>query len=120
MQKGDWYYNAVQWAKTAGIASGTGDGKFEPNSLVTREQFAQFLYNYAGHPDVTGELDFADENKVLDWASHAMLWANQINCLTNGAVSPQGDTNSESSKAFAAAALILIRILGDKIRDTLR
>ena len=28
-----------------GIASGTGDGKFEPAKTVTREQYAQFLYN---------------------------------------------------------------------------
>ena len=27
------------------IASGTGDGKFEPAKTVTREQYAQFLYN---------------------------------------------------------------------------
>ena len=37
--------NAISAVQSTGIASGTGEGKFEPSKTVTREQYAQFLYN---------------------------------------------------------------------------
>ncbi|PFZ88997.1 S-layer homology domain-containing protein [Bacillus wiedmannii] len=42
---GYWGENAISAVQSNGIASGTGDGKFEPGQTVTREQYAQFLYN---------------------------------------------------------------------------
>ncbi|MGG5739883.1 MULTISPECIES: S-layer homology domain-containing protein [Bacillus cereus group] len=42
---GFWAENAISAVQSNGIASGTGDGKFEPAKMVTREQYAQFLYN---------------------------------------------------------------------------
>ncbi|MDR4944252.1 S-layer homology domain-containing protein [Bacillus wiedmannii] len=42
---GYWGENAISAVQSNGIASGTGEGKFEPTSIVKREQYAQFLYN---------------------------------------------------------------------------
>ncbi len=42
---GFWAEDAISAVQSNGIASGTGDGKFEPAKTVTREQYAQFLYN---------------------------------------------------------------------------
>ncbi|MDX5866707.1 S-layer homology domain-containing protein [Bacillus cereus group sp. BfR-BA-01119] len=42
---GFWGENAISAVQSTGIASGTGEGKFEPSKTVTREQYAQFLYN---------------------------------------------------------------------------
>ncbi|MGN4614774.1 S-layer homology domain-containing protein [Bacillus cereus group sp. MYBK71-2] len=42
---GFWAEGAISAVQSNGIASGTGDGKFEPAKTVTREQYAQFLYN---------------------------------------------------------------------------
>ncbi|WP_394272165.1 S-layer homology domain-containing protein [Butyricicoccus sp.] len=70
-----WYYDAVQWASGAGITSGTGDGKFEPDARVTREQVAVFLYQDAGAPFVGGTIRFSDAGNVSSWAKDAMLWA---------------------------------------------
>ncbi|HDR7868337.1 S-layer homology domain-containing protein [Bacillus wiedmannii] len=42
---GYWGENAISAVQSTGIASGTGEGKFEPSKTVTREQYAQFLYN---------------------------------------------------------------------------
>ncbi|MGE7863099.1 S-layer homology domain-containing protein [Bacillus mobilis] len=42
---GYWGENAISAVQSNGIASGTGEGKFEPSKTVTREQYAQFLYN---------------------------------------------------------------------------
>ena len=42
---GFWAEGAISAVQSNGIASGTGDRKFEPAKTVTREQYAQFLYN---------------------------------------------------------------------------
>lgn len=42
-----WYYGAVAWAASAGIAEGAGDGRFRPEDPVSREQLAAFLWRYA-------------------------------------------------------------------------
>lgn len=38
-----WAYNAIKKLKDAGIIDGVGDGRFEPDSTVTREQFLKML-----------------------------------------------------------------------------
>ncbi|KLA07075.1 hypothetical protein B4086_5551 [Bacillus cereus] len=40
-----WGENAISAVQTNGIARGTGGANFEPANKVTREQYAQFLYN---------------------------------------------------------------------------
>lgn len=80
----DWFYTAVKWARENGYAVGVGSNRFDPNAAVTREQFAQFLYNYIGQPDVQGDdlQKFPDGNSV-SWSKNAMTWAVQ-NKLING------------------------------------
>ena len=46
----DWYATAVNWAASAGVVSGTGDGNFSPNAAITREQLAAMLMNYSAWP----------------------------------------------------------------------
>ncbi|MGZ7147278.1 S-layer homology domain-containing protein [Bacillus sp. BC08] len=45
VDKNYWATNAISALQEYKIAAGTGDNKFEPQSLVTREQYALFLYN---------------------------------------------------------------------------
>lgn len=108
VSKSDWFYDAIQWASANGIASGVGDGYFEPNTPVTREQVAQFLYNYNGKPSVSGNLPFSDADKVSGWAKNAMLWAYQ-NKIINGTTSSDGglvlDPQGGATRAQAAAIL---------------
>lgn len=55
------YYNeAVQWAATNGITSGTSSDTFEPDAPVTRAQVVTFLYRDAGSPIASGGNPFAD------------------------------------------------------------
>ena len=76
VKKDDWYYFAVQWAAQNNVVSGVGNKKFDPSASVTREQLATMLYNYAGRPEVSGELtSFPDADLVSDWAKTAMFWA---------------------------------------------
>lgn len=96
----DWSMDAIAWAQDTGVVAGMGDNTFAPNLKVTREQFAQMLYNYAKYKkcDLTkaGDLTkFPDEGSVSDWAVTALSWANGnglINGHENGTLDPQGNT----------------------------
>lgn len=67
--------DGVPWARTAievlakkGILSGTGNGLFDPDSEVTREQFAKMLVAAANIPTDNGvESPFTDVKKI-DWS----------------------------------------------------
>lgn len=95
---GHWALNAITWGAKNGVVAGVGNGKFDPNANVTREQFAQMMYNYAKFKgyDLTaqGDLDnFSDSSKVSDWAETALAWANGeglINGNTDGTLAPNG------------------------------
>ncbi|CAM4047164.1 S-layer homology domain-containing protein [Bacillus sp. GX] len=45
VNKNYWATNAISALQENKIAAGTGDNMFEPYKIVTREQYAQFLYN---------------------------------------------------------------------------
>ncbi len=75
-----WYADAVQWASAGSIVNGVGENRFEPETEITREQFATMLYRYAQYmkyqADSTAGLDkFTDAASVSDWAETAMKWA---------------------------------------------
>ncbi|MGM9554178.1 MAG: S-layer homology domain-containing protein, partial [Faecousia sp.] len=76
-----WYTDAVIWAAENNIVNGVGNGKFDPNANITREQLATILCRYAAyHGDYNEEdgvmlVTFADQDKISDWAGDAMSWA---------------------------------------------
>lgn len=106
---GKWYYNAVQWAAEHDVVSGMGDGRFAPESNVTREQLAVMLNNNAGRPEADGELDFPDQNQVSSWAREAILWANQ-NGIINGTKLSDGTVllkpRDNATRAQAASMIL--------------
>ena len=91
---------AITWAEQTGVVAGIGDGLFDPTSNVTREEFAQMMYNYASYKeyDLTLEGDliqFEDASAISGWAETAMSWANGsglINGHDDGTIDPQGTT----------------------------
>ena len=104
-----WYGNAVYWARITGVATGYGDGTFQPTDSITRQEFAQVLYNYAQYKGydltVQGDLSqFPDSGKIAGWAKTAMSWANGnglINGHDNGLIDPTGT----ATRAQAASIL---------------
>lgn len=50
---GHWAYKEVTAAKKIGIVEGVGDGKFEPDRVVTGKEFAKMLMSTLGYTDVT-------------------------------------------------------------------
>jgi hypothetical protein len=49
---GNWYSDAVAWARANGIVQGFADGTFQPNAHITREHFAVILRNYAQRREI--------------------------------------------------------------------
>lgn len=77
---GAWYADAVAWASANNIVNGYGNGTFDPENGITREQIAAILYRYASYKgyDVTssGSLtSFTDGAATSAWAQSAMQWA---------------------------------------------
>lgn len=105
-----WYGNAVYWARNTGVATGDGDGTFRPTDSITRQEFAQMLYNYARYKnyDLTadGNLStFPDVGSIADWAVTAMSWANG-NKLINGHENGTIDAAGTTIRAQAASMLM--------------
>lgn len=110
----EWYGPAVLWAAENGIVTGYENGYFGPADYITREQLAVVMYRYTNYlnGDVTTKADiskFADSDKVSDFATEALSWANGMGIITgkeNGTLlDPQGNT------ARCEAAVIVQRFM---------
>lgn len=73
-----WSAPAIEWAKTVGIVSGTGKGKFTPTASITRQEVCVMLYNYQQRvmnmpvKDIVSVGTYADSNKIASWAKEAV------------------------------------------------
>lgn len=109
---GAWYYDAVAWAYTNNVVSGTSATTFAPNDVITREQMAVILYGYTAEyaPEFTGNAaslnTFPDAGSVANWAYAAMSWAvgnGLISGMGSGGVSylaPQGSATRAQASAI--------------------
>ena len=113
--RGQWYTNAIWWAKLTGIVNGTSATTFDPSGQITREQLATILYRYTAKyaPDATGNAAslaaYPDAGSVSAYARDAMAWA-----VGNGLISglPHGKTDylePGGSATRAQVATILMR-----------
>lgn len=76
--EGSYYAEAVRWALSEGITTGTTENIFSPDSECTRAQAVAFLFRYAASEAVTlQELvsGFSDADSVPGYALPAMNWA---------------------------------------------
>ena len=113
--RGQWYTDAIWWAKLTGVVSGTSATTFAPEGEITREQLAVILYNYTkqfapGSLTATGSLaGFPDAASVSSWARTEMAWA-----VGNGLISGTGSGSvayltPQGSATRAQVAAILMR-----------
>ena len=113
--RGQWYTDAIWWAKLMGVVAGTSATTFDPEGEITREQLAVILYNYTkqfapGSLTATGSLaGFPDAASVSSWARTEMAWA-----VGNGLISGTGSgsvayLSPQGSATRAQVAAILMR-----------
>ena len=113
--RGQWYTDAIWWAKLMGVVAGTSATTFDPEGEITREQLAVILYNYTkqfapGSLTATGSLaGFPEAASVSSWARTEMAWA-----VGNGLISGTGSGSvayltPQGSATRAQVAAILMR-----------
>ena len=113
MPDGTWYTDAVTWAAENGVVAGIGNGRFDPDGSVTREQTAVILFNYAQSKgyDVSARADlsaFPDAGSVSDWAQSALAWANASGLISGAVRGTQTILNPQGSASRAQVAMILM------------
>jgi hypothetical protein len=108
VKSGEYYEPYIRWARKRDIVSGTGDGRFDPESGVTREQMAVILANYvrsAGISLNTGAaVVFADDAQISPWARSAvdlLASAGILKGMEDGSFAP----NRTATRAEIAAIL---------------
>ena len=105
---GEWYADAVAWAKEAGVVQGVSDKEFNPNGLITREQLATMLFRFSSSapvsvPERADLSPFADSGKVSDWATEPLEWAVEsglIKGTDGGKLAPGGFATREQFAAI--------------------
>lgn len=115
---GAWYENAVTWASSNKIVNGVGNGLFEPDQSITRQDLAVMLYRYAGFLGMdtaaSGDLSrFCDQGQVASYAREAMEWAVDSG-LISGRTGPTLAPTGTATRAEAAAILqrLIINMAG--------
>lgn len=70
---GSWYAPYVEWAAQQDIVSGIGDGRFDPEAPITREQMASIIARYVQStgktlPTIAAPVVLQDMDAVSGWA----------------------------------------------------
>ena len=99
-----WYAEYIAKCVAAGIMNGVGAEAMDPNGTVTREQMMTMLCRAVGiKPEATSIKEFADGNKVSDWAE------GYVNALTNaGIVSGMGDNTVAPAEDMSRASIMAL------------
>ncbi len=86
---GEWFFDAVRWARDESLMTGYGNGLFGPDDAISRAQLAQVLWNRAGRPetDYAGVSKFVDCSPV-DFYAGAVAW-----CSANGYMTGYDETH---------------------------
>ncbi len=113
---GDWYTQAVAWASKNGVVNGVGNGRFDPNGKITREQMAVILFRYANQQGInTGKRGdfgkFTDANRVSSYAVDALQWAVAEGIVGGSSEGGKLLLNPQGNATRAEVATILMRFL---------
>lgn len=93
-----------------GIVLGKGEGQFQPNNTVTREEISVMLYRTlrAAKPEYdysnTAGYNFSDQNEISPWAKEAVGYLygiGVINGVGDSRFNPGGETTREQAIVFA-------------------
>ena len=107
VSKDKWYADYIDWAFSKGIVAGYASGDFGPNDVITREQMAVMIDNFAKASGITLNTtnqykEFADNSNISSWANDSvkkMQIAEIINGKNNNIFDAKGiATRAEASK----------------------
>lgn len=107
-----YYAPYVAWASKHGITAGVGNGKFDPNGLVTREQMAVFFVCYFEKFDVNFDTGAnittvpQDLDTISPWAREKVLklWKTGLLAGDGTNFNPKGNANRAQAAALCMTA----------------
>ena len=113
---GKWYTPAIEWCAKYGLASGKGDGTFDPNGNVTRQELAVFMMKMAEYlgKDTSGRNDlnaFSDAAKVPSWAKTYVQWAVDAGLISGKVVNGKTCLSPKDNATRAEIASIIMRFV---------
>lgn len=107
-----WYASPIIWAAQNKLVSGIGGGKFAPGTLITRQQAAAIIYQYAlfkGKASEQSDLSplnkFSDRGQISDYARPAMAWA-VASGLMNGVTATTLQPGADLPRAQCATMMV--------------
>lgn len=109
-----WYRDAVAWAAETGVVAGTSATTFDPDSRVSRQDAASFLYRYTKNvlgKDVSGLADistFPDNSSVSAYARIPMAWACAEGLISGDVVNGVTCLNPQGNATRAQIARIMM------------
>ncbi len=106
-----WYAPYVNWAQQSNITSGVGNGRFDPDGLVTREQMAAMTVRFFDaykitYPEATVAGEPADLANISDYAREAVMKLWKCGLFMGDA---QGYFNPRNNAIRAEAAAFCLR-----------
>lgn len=121
VEMGMWYTGAITWAKENGIAEGVSATKFEPNTIVTREQAATFISRYMEFGDIDlleteSPSEFTDSEDISDYAVDAVEMCRISGILTGF---PDGKFYPQEGSSRAQVAAIMLRFIGAIVENVI-
>jgi hypothetical protein len=113
VDEGQYYASYAEWARTAGIVSGS-ENRLRPGEPATRQDLAVILSNYAKHAgkDLKASRSyesFEDEDDIADYAKEAVK-AFYESGIVNGRPGKLFDPKGVATRA--EAAVMLQKLLG--------
>ena len=118
---GTWYTGAVTWAAKKGIVEGRGNGIFDPNGAVTREEMCTIIARYLKACDLDAKLakkpaTITDMETVSAYAVEAVK-----DCVAYGVIIgyPDGTFGPKitASRAHVAAILHRLQVIVDEAEE---
>ena len=112
--KGDWYYDAVKYARQKGIMNGytspADNGLFGPEDYITRGQIVTILYRLDGQHKVNYNMDFSDVKNPNEYYYEPIKWAAKNGIVTGYKSGPdQGKFKPDSPISREELAIVLQR-----------
>ena len=108
-----WYVDSVTYIAARGIITGMKDGRFAPESNITRAELSLMLAKMAG-ADLSGYTAPFSDVKAGDWFAPAVAWAYE-----NGIVSGYGGKFRPSESISRQDIAAMLARYAEKIRYTL-
>lgn len=112
-----WYADAVSYAVSNNLFTGTPEGKFLPFGTMDRSMLATVLYRQAGSPEVSNHNKFVDVSATA-WYAKAVTWA-----YDNGVMNGTGDktfapTTPVTREQIATILMRYSKVMGMEVAET--